>query len=237
MSFGLMGAFAIPITVIVLGLAPSFTWLVFYLHEHFRHPEPKRLIFATFLAGVGSTFAVLPVQVFLNRRLLELGVGSYTFPAFVVLAATEELFKFLAVYFFIHKNRAFREPLDAMIYMITGALGFAAVENIALLQQSYGGAAILDLSILEQVSLRFIGATLLHSLASGLVGYYWGLAFLQPQRARWHLAEGLLIASVLHAVFNYLIIKNGPAGLAIIFLIFVGFFVLNDFEKFKKVDT
>ncbi len=224
------------IFLVFLGLTPSFVWLVFYLHEHFKHPEPRKLIFLTFLTGAVTTFVVLPVQLFLNGQLSRAGVGSYSILSFVVLAATEELIKFLGVYTVIHSNRHFSEPLDAMIYMITGALGFAAVENIASLFQVANGA-FLNIDVIQSITLRSVGATLLHSLTSGLVGYYWGLGFYKPEERRFLIVKGLVIGSLLHAVFNWLIITYGPASTAILFLVFIGFFVLNDFEKFKKLDT
>ncbi len=224
------------VSIVVLGLIPSFAWLIFYLHEDFKHHQPKRLILTAFLIGAAVTFIVLPVEIALNNHFAAVGVVSNSFQSFTGLAAIEELFKFFAAYFFIHKLRQFDEPLDAMIYPITVALGFAAVENIATLFQVAHGT-IFNVSIIESLTLRFAGATLLHSLASGLAGYYWGWSFFHPRRKWLLIAGGLGVATVLHAVFNYLIIKTGPAGLAIGFVVFVSFFLLSDFEKFKKVDV
>ncbi len=226
----------ITVFTIVLGLLPSFIWLEFYREEHRKHPEPPKMLFEAFVVGAFSTFLVLPVQLFLNRQLSAVGVGAYSIPSFTVLAFTEELFKFLAVYFFLHRSRLFREPLDAMIYMITGGLGFAAVENIALLFNT-PGASLLTITVVEQVVLRFVGATLLHSLASGLIGYFWGLGMLEPRKVRVLIALGILLATVLHALFNFLIIVSGPAGFAILFVILFGFFILSDFEKLKRLDS
>jgi RsiW-degrading membrane proteinase PrsW (M82 family) len=223
--------------LLVLGLVPSFAWLLFYRHEHMQHPEPRRMLFFSFIIGGLTTFAVLPVQIFLNARLLDIGVQGLTFTSFMILAATEEIIKFAGAYLLIKGRSEFHEPLNAMVYMIAVALGFAAVENVASLFQ-IARTSSLSILLLESVALRFVGATLLHTLASGIVGYYWGLlAFLRPKHKFLLLLEGLAIATVLHAIFNYLIIKDGPAGFAIVFVVVVAFFVLNDFEKFKKIDT
>ena len=229
--------------LVFLGLLPSFAWLFFYIREDVKHPEPKILIIFSFIVGGLITFAVLPIQLWLNKELPPLGIPIYSLGAFLILGAIEEIFKFLAVYVFIHHRREFDEPLHAMIYMITAALGFAAVENVASVFQVAGGS-FLNIAILESITLRFVGATLLHSLSSGLVGYYWGQAFgrglkayyLRHKRELLFVGKGLVIASILHAVFNYLIIKTGPSSLAIVFVVFVGFFLLSDFEKFKKAD-
>lgn len=205
---------------ILIGLIPSFAWLIFYLREDVKKPEPKTLIFYTFLLGAFSAFLVLPFQILANNWLVLLNVPIYSAIGLLVLAATEEIAKFLAVFWGISKRKEFDEPIDAMIYMITAALGFAAVENVASALQSASG--------LETASLRFVGATLLHSLSSGLVGYYW---------VKGSIFNGLLLASVLHAVFNYLIINTGPIGPAIVFLVFVAYFLLSDFEELKQNES
>jgi len=234
----------ITISLIVIGLIPSLAWLLFYLHEDYKHPEPKGMILYTFLLGCLITFALLPIQVFISNTLLANGFQQYGFNSFLALAFTEELVKFIVVYVFIHRRRVFQEPVDAMLYMIFAALGFAAVENIASLFKVSDGS-IFNIEILESLSLRFIGATLLHTLASGIVGYFWGLAFLKSGKTFFlqHgkelplIATGLIVATVLHAIFNKLIIATGPASLAILFVVLVPFFVLSDFEKFKRLEA
>jgi protease PrsW len=230
--------------LVVLGLIPSFAWLVFYLREDIKHPEPKKLILFTFLLGAAVTFVVLPIQVFTNSLLSSIGVQGYGAISFAVLGFIEEFAKFFVIYLFIHKRKEFDEPLHAMIYMIVAALGFAAVENIAsLIQVSQG--SIFNVAILQSISLRFVGATLLHALASGMLGYFWGKAFIRgatgfrlSHRREWgFIIKGLLIATVLHALFNYLIITTGPATVAVAYVVLVAFFLLNDFEKYKKEDT
>ena len=86
------------IVPIILGLLPSLGWLAFYLKEDLRHPEPKKLIFYTFLAGVFSTIFVLQIQILVNGWL-EGYVVAYGLIYFLVLALSEEVFIFLAVYF------------------------------------------------------------------------------------------------------------------------------------------
>ncbi len=224
------------VLIVVLGLIPSFAWLIFYLHEDFKHPQPKKLILTAFLIGAAVTFLVLPVEITFNNQFAAIGVAANSLRSFMGLAAIEEVFKFFAAYFFIHKLRQFDEPLDAMIYPITVSLGFAAVENISTLFQVAHGT-IFSISIIESLALRFAGATLLHTLASGIAGYYWGWTFFHPRRQWLLIFSGLGVATLLHAIFNYLIITTGPAGFAIVFVVLIAFFLLSDFEKFRKVDV
>lgn len=225
------------LVIIALGLLPSFAWLIFFLKED-PHPEPRRLIFFTFLAGAGVTLVAFAAQVILNAGFDLISLSQRSAIALFGLAAIEEIFKFGAVYFVVSRSRAFDEPVDAMIYLIVAALGFTAVENIGALdtatdtlrRESYGGALISGAA--ETTMLRFIGATLLHTLSSGIVGYYWAKGILQKSVTR-SLAAGILIATALHAFFNYLILRYEEIILATLFLVVVAFFVLNDFEKLQ----
>ncbi|MBI3046283.1 MAG: PrsW family intramembrane metalloprotease [Candidatus Harrisonbacteria bacterium] len=215
-----------PYLPLILGLLPSFAWLVFYLEED-PHPEPKPLIFETFLAGAGITLIVLGAQYFFNGLVQPYGIAQYSLLSFFGLAAIEELFKFLSARAVISQHLGdFDEPVDAMIYIIVAALGFAAVENVA--------AAFKAQEIFfETATLRFIGATLLHTLGSGLLGYYWARSILENRQSL--LFTGFALATLLHTIFNYLIIRFEPVVIPTTFLIVAALFILYDFEKLKHI--
>ena len=223
---------------IVLGMLPALVWLVFYLQEDI-HPEPKRLLIKTFIFGGLFAFIALAAQLFLDCSLVRNFSGCFAgdrefilIPSMIVIfALVEELFKFLAAYFAIHKSSAFNEPVDAMIYAVVASLGFATVENLGAIGEPGYSGFITD--PLEIISLRFIGATLLHTLASALVGYYWavGIRNLQPWK---YITAGLILATALHTAFNYLILEYGRMMLPVLLLMIAGFFILSDFEKLKN---
>ncbi|MBI4991859.1 MAG: PrsW family intramembrane metalloprotease [Candidatus Harrisonbacteria bacterium] len=212
---------------LILGILPSFAWLFFYMEED-PHPEPKKLIFETFLAGAISTFIVLAFQNAFNNWAAPRGIAQYSLLSFLVLGAIEELFKFGSARLVTKEHQKdFDEPVDAMIYIIVAALGFSAVENIAAASNAQQAA-------FETTTLRFIGATLLHTLSSGLLGYYWARSLLENKRNI--LFTGFALATLLHAVFNYLIIRFEPVIIPTTFLIIFALFILYDFEKLKRVE-
>lgn len=215
---------------IILGLIPGFTWLIFYLEED-PHHEPKRLIFRTFMAGAAAAVLAYLVEVFLNSSLKGVGIAPLSVISLIVLGLVEELFKFGAVYLSIKKQRAFEAPIDAMVYMIVGAMGFATVENIGALTGNPVGTALLT-NVFEIVTFRLVGATLLHALSSGLVGYYWAKSISHFQNFK-YIIGGFALATALHVTFNYLILNYGYVTYPIILLVISGFFVLNDFERLK----
>ena len=219
---------------LILGLLPSFAWLAFYLLEDLRHPEPKRLIFYTFLAGAFITVFVLQFQILINNWLSSANIETYSSFAFVLFALVEEFFKFFAAFLVMKKSRDLDEPIDPMIYMIVSALGFSAVENVASVFRSTDG--LLGAGPIETTTLRFVGATLLHTLSSGVIGYYWGLSVARRMKFWRAIIGSLAIATLLHAIFNYFIIRFDEITIPILFLVIVGFFILSDFEKLKKLE-
>lgn len=221
----------------VLALAPPVVWLLVYLKED-EHKEPFRLILLAFAGGIAAAFAALALQsAFLKGRdLFENAVFLFS-----LIAVSEEFFKFAAVRLLIVNRRDFNEPIDAMIYMVSAGLGFAAVENLLFLfSYAYTSGFPLSENLLAGAHLsaaRFIGANQLHALASGVMGYFMARAFFFPNR-KWYIPLGLLFASLLHGAFNYLIIMADavPASSLYLFGILSTalVIVLIDFQKLKR---
>ncbi len=204
-----------------LGFLPAIVWLMFFLLEDRAHPEPKKVVVRIFLVGIVSALVAAAIQlVFRDTLFTKLDIKETDGISFIILSFIEELVKFAAVYLALRKSKYLDEPLDAMIYMITGALGFAAIENTLFLLK--GGSEV----ILETIVLRAVGATLLHALASGFVGFYW---------AKKRTLIGLIIAVLLHASFNYVILKFSIAPIyATAILIIASFFLFYDFDIIKE---
>ena len=192
---------------ILLAPLPSIIWLAFYLRKD-KHPEPNKLVVRIFLLGATMIVfaAILEQGVYVGLEKFSLAgkIGLLV----ISFAFIEELLKYLVVKFGVLKNSSFDEPVDSMIYLIISALGFAAAENIYLLSQ----ISPLKIPIgetIEFITTRFLGATLLHALASAIVGYFLAASFYKKSKFRKTLIfGGLITATILHSVFNYIIILN-----------------------------
>jgi RsiW-degrading membrane proteinase PrsW (M82 family) len=200
----------------LLGILPSVIWLSVYLRED-DHPEPNRLILGMFFAGGLSAFVAAGVEFVLLRGLEQIPLSPIALNLiafFVVVGFVEEFLKFYAVKVGSRSSRNFDEPTDAMIYLVVAALGFAAVENVFALF-SFGTATSVAIEI---ALLRFVSATLLHVLASAVVGYY----FARQRFFLWknQVIKGLLIATILHGLYNILTLSsNGFERLSLTLLI------------------
>lgn len=227
------------IFIIVLTLLPGLAWLVFFLHEDV-HPEPRRLIAYTFGFGVLACIPVFALQ-FGSESLVFRIFGDVNLSGSIILlvlfALIEEVFKFLAAYWAVGRSPELDEPIDSMIYMIVAALGLATIENFFVITGIVKLGGINLFSDLANVAvLRFVGATLLHTLTSGLLGYYWAKGRMIG-KTRKYIFIGIGVATVVHFVFNYLVLAFQDLNLLLypsLFLITAAFFLLKDFQKLKS---
>jgi len=200
----------------------------------------KKITRKQFLKLSAATIAAFYLETEISSWLAYYNIYSFASLSLLIFSVVEEVLKFLVVWFFISGSRFFDEPVDYMIYMVTAALGFAALENIGAVLNQWNEFSSLS-SIWNTVTLRFIGATLLHSLSSAVLGYYWAYFFYSSRfgqgTSRGYsilgVFIGLLAATLLHAFFNYLIINSDAVIIPTAFLLFFGIIILNDFRKLK----
>ncbi|MFC1756858.1 PrsW family intramembrane metalloprotease [Patescibacteria group bacterium] len=224
------------------GILPALLWLWFWLKEDRLHPEPRKTLLLTFLAGMVVVALALPLEQLANYGLKKLGLitaFSGTLLLFV-WAGIEEFCKYIAAKKTALTRPEFDEPIDAVIYLITAALGFAAMENVIFLisvTTDYGFMAGFVTG-----NLRFAGATLLHILSSAIIGSAIAFSFYKQKLFRLKLIIGLFLATVLHTTFNFFIIRSTGDNIFQIFfplwiLIIVLLFVFEKIKKLKKLTT
>ncbi len=202
------------------GILPAMVWLYFLLKEDRRCPEPRHMIALAVVAGMLSVVLVLPLERF---AVLTLPAGI---PVIIGWAAIEETVKYLLAAIIVLWRRSVNESIDLVIYMITVALGFAALENALFLIAPFSGGNMVE--GLLTGNLRFIGSTLLHVVASAVIGFSLAFSFRRSRFLRTVCATlGLILAIALHALFNFLIIDgSGSFTLLAFFMVWSGAVVL-----------
>ena len=227
--------------LITLGVLPSIVWLSIYLKED-DHPEPNKFIIRIFFLGALAAPLAAGAEFLLIGSIKEL-----TWPAvlvnflifFIFIGIVEEYCKYLAVRVGVERKLVFDEPTDAMIYLIVSGLGFAALENVlALFHFTDRTAADAAGQAFEITALRFLSSTLLHVLASAIVGYY--LARSHFFREKLSVLKGIVTAGFLHGGYNVLTLnsgsfqKIGPTLMVIGLLGVMAIFVNFLFYKLKR---
>lgn len=219
-----------PLTIF-FAILPSFAWLNFYLRKDTK-PEPKAMVLKIFLGGMLITLPAIFIENSAIFILEKLNLSPFL-KIFLGVALVEEFLKFLVVRMFVFPSPEMEEPIDTMIYMICSALGFAAAENIYLLiPQSLFFKKVVKISFG-----RFLGATFLHALSSGIVGFFIGLSFFRKKERSRLISFGFILATLLHGFYNFFIIKleGNLVILAVSFLIvFSAYFVSFCFKKLKE---
>ena len=208
---------------VALATLPGLFWFWWYVRQDRANPEPRRYLWRMFLLGalvtIPALFIEFTVALFFPYTAPVLNSATII-GALLIVAPVEELAKFLVVWAGVYRNRAFDERLDGVIYAVVAALGFATVENVLVVIGS--GAGILPL--------RLVTATLLHALASGIAGYFLGLAkFSQDRRrARRQVIQGLVIAMVLHGLYDFIAISDSDVKLVLLLVLMLLMFLVLD---------
>jgi len=248
------------ILTIILGLLPSFIWLLFFLKKD-AHPEPKSMILKVFFAGA----LVAPIAAFVGTGFQEILLALHLFPTstifilpyfFIGVGVAEEFLKYLVIRFLVLSHHEFDEPVDAMLYMVISGLGFAALENLlilfsqTILNQSLGNA-------LSLILYRFLTAVFLHALCSAFIGYFLALSICDTKHQLKLISIGLVFGAMFHGLFDIAITKIGnslierggevvisdyqtfvfSSALLLVILIGLAVFVTYGFRQLKKIKS
>jgi RsiW-degrading membrane proteinase PrsW (M82 family) len=212
------------------GFLPALLWLWFWLKEDRLHPEPRSALTLTFFGGIIAALLAYKAERFVMT------IGFSFVGTLIIWAVIEEVFKFAFAYWTAIRRKVCDEPIDDMIYMLTAALGFAAIENMLFLL-----APLIEGDVAKSLitgNLRFIGATLLHIAASSIIGAAGAFYFYRGKKKREvAIFVGLLAAIGLHALFNIMVNLGTQSGL--LYALFVAWaaivIVLAIFEKVKRL--
>jgi RsiW-degrading membrane proteinase PrsW (M82 family) len=194
-------------------ILPAFLWMVLFYRSDRYAPEPRKLVARTFLVG-----AIVGAAMVFSLKELPFKM-AVIYSSVLIAPISEETAKFLCVRWTVYDDPEFNEPVDGMVYATAAALGFASVENVIYVINSWiAGGAEVGVMVLAGRSVLSVPA---HALFSSL----WGLA-LGWHKKRKTLGSGLMVAAglaggmVLHGLFNLLTGKNLFGGF--VFLVFLG---------------
>ena len=214
-------------SLLVLSLAPVLIIAVYIYYRDKYEKEPIKLLLFALLAGGLTVIPILFVERFLSVfTSLFSGLAAPAWKAFVVAAFSEEIFKFLALYLLIWKNREFNEKFDGIVYAVYISLGFAAVENVLYVMD--GG--------LSTGIMRAITAVPAHAIFGITMGFYFGLAKFYRKETKSLIFKALAYPILLHGIYDF-IIMTGIEWLTIVFFAFVVFLYIFGLKKVKQLSN
>lgn len=176
---------------IVFSLVVALFWLRWFRKKDKYEKEPEQLIFLAFFAGVLATVPSVLLESFLGLRdqgsTVTLG---NVFLSFLWVGIVEEFFKYLAVRLTIYRSNEFNEVMDGMVYMVSAAVGFAAMENVGYML-GFGYAVGFPRAVLSYLA---------HISFSAILGFYMGRAKIEGRRNL--ILVGFILAVSLHWLYN-----------------------------------
>ncbi len=191
------------IVTVILTFLPTLVLITFF-YKRDMNREPRKTLSITLLYGGLAFVPVVIVENILSNLGLMTGTSPILFNFYdmiVNVAAPEETFKLLVILLYCARSPAFDEPMDGLVYGAAAALGFATVENILYVLEGGLGTAITR-AVLSVPSHAFWGAILGYSV--GQVRF--------KQRKAGFVVSGLLIAILLHGLFNFFLITIEDTG-------------------------
>jgi protease PrsW len=221
--------------IVLYSFLPSIIWILAVRFIDRKNPEPHKELIKAFLGGC---IIVLPVFILVQGAkyfLDQSGLPDFLYIlllSFMIDGFIEELGKFFILKDFVYHKSFFDEPLDGLVYGVTVAMGFAFVENIFYLAFNRP----------ELIIMRFTTPTLMHALATGIVGYHLALAKFKnvsKSKKRWYIFLGLVLATLLHGLFNSVIRYNlffNYIPLALL-IVFSYIYLLRGLRKVQKINS
>ncbi len=204
--------------MIVLALLPA-VYLIIYIYKHDKvEKEPVSLLLKLLFLGALSIVPTVIVgtilELLLGMFLPMDSVFYHLIYMFVVVALVEEYWKRWAA------ERAWNHPafnyrFDAVVYCVSAALGFAALENLMYVAE--GGLAT--------ALLRAVTAVPSHAIDGVIMGIFFGEAKICEMRGDlagrkryWRLS--LLMPMLAHGYYDFCL-TSGSMIMLVFFVIFV----------------
>ena len=189
-----------------LTLGPGLAIAIFIYWKDKLDPEPRKLLIRAFLFGCISVVPSIAFNYFL-KWIFKVEISNSMFEtflfAFCVVGVAEEFSKFMFLRWNLFVRPEFDEPFDGITYAVMIGMGFATLENVLYVFQSSNAYGV--------AWMRAFTAVPAHATFAIAMGYFTGLAKFNPEKRFFYLAQGLLLAIVMHGFYDFLLMqKNFP---------------------------
>ncbi len=205
--------------LIVLALLPAIALVVWIYRQDKVEKEPGKLLWKIFFLGVLSVIPTIILELILGDVVglffEETSVAYIVLDNFICVAVVEEYWKMKAAKKASWKDPAFNYKFDAIVYCVTSALGFAAIENVIYVMD--GG--------MDTAITRMLLSVPSHAIDGVIMGYFFGMAkeadlVGDKKRCKRCLRQAVLIPAIEHGIYDTSL-SLGSDWLMLFFLVFV----------------
>ncbi|WP_435116509.1 PrsW family intramembrane metalloprotease [Halolamina sp. C58] len=216
--------------VALLSAVPAFALVAFVWRQDVVEKEPLGTLAATFVLSVLFASFAATVNTALGGLFRAVGVGGMVLYFFLIVGPGEELVKWLAIRLYAFERSEFDAVIDGAVYGAVAGLGFATIENTLYVVQGFvraqqsGATQAIGAALGTATSRALAGPG--HVIYSAWAGYYLGLAKFNPENRGPIVVKGLLIAALIHALYNSIVTVAPLGGLSL--LGYLGFVIVYD---------
>ena len=205
--------------LIVWALLPAIALVAWIYRQDKVEKEPGKLLWKIFFLGVLSVIPTIILELILGDVVglffEETSAAYIVLDNFICVAVIEEYWKMKAAKKASWKDPAFNYKFDAIVYCVTSALGFAAIENVIYVLD--GG--------MDTAITRMLLSVPSHAIDGVIMGYFFGMAkeadlVGDKKRCKRCLRQAVLIPAIEHGIYDTSL-SLGSDWLMLFFLVFV----------------
>lgn len=194
------------LSLLSMALAPAVVLITFVYFRDKYEREPLGLLIKCFLFGA---FSIAPA-IGLETLLMGLGLGEgpgliqTAIFAFITVAFSEELSKYIFLRWYAYPKKDFNEPYDGIMYTMMIGMGFATVENVLYVLEGGMSTALV----------RMFTAVPAHATFAIIMGFYAGKAKFDKKNEAAYLLTGLLLAILFHGAYDFFLMQQYNVAIA-----------------------
>ena len=210
-------------TTLLITIVPSLIILSFFFFSD-KFKEPKQTIAIVFFLGI---LICLPAGI-INDFMYETFNDGSDFSerlssSFLSAAWSEELLKFVILYFIVLRRNEFNEPMDGIVYGVTVSLGFATFENYEYVYVYFDNIPPLQIAIV-----RALTAIPMHASCGIIMGCFLGMHVFRNSSHT--IFKAIIYPILFHGTYNYLVGEN-----LLLFLLFFVFTLTYTVYLYRKI--
>jgi RsiW-degrading membrane proteinase PrsW (M82 family) len=211
-----------------LTIGPSLAIMIFIYWKDRLDPEPRKLLIRAFLLGCVSVIPAIIINQIL-KAILKVEISDSILETFMfafgVVGVAEEFSKFMFLRWNLFGRQEFDEPYDGITYSVMIGMGFATLENILYVYQSPNAYGV--------AWMRAFTAVPAHATFAIAMGYFTGLAKFNHEKRFVYLAQGLILAIIMHGFYDFLLMQRNFPQIAIGAFISLAISVYFSFKAIK----
>ncbi|MDO4812893.1 MAG: PrsW family intramembrane metalloprotease [Eubacteriales bacterium] len=219
--------------LIAAAVIPAIVLLRYIYKKDALEKEPKRLLISLVARGVIATFLAMITEGagdWILSGFVPQGTVAYNaLMYFVVVAFSEEGFKYLMLRHRTWNSPDFNCSFDGVVYAVFVSLGFALWENISYVS-AYG---------LGTAAVRALTAVPGHACFGVFMGSWYGMArwyenFGDTEKSKHYRRKALFVPALLHGCYDFIATIDNSL-FAMIFLVFIAFMFSSAHRTVRKL--